>query len=246
MPCSKIEISPGLITRWMNSPEKNENLILCDIEADNLNDHELRIDLNIVFNPQRIRRKGIVTREDFYIGSTGAEVAIEAKDGRVLAFTESAKIDVNYSNTNTITRKSSIVLAAKGASKDKNSSNAVESKMSLESGEQRNFVTSFSNSERILSTKDVYDTIEWALDLPRGESAVRDFIHGNLYLFARCHWPATPFHGAIKMRLSDIRFFDSKRRELGPRTSLLMWYLMFLRGVRIKNVDGLCINFVAA
>jgi hypothetical protein len=87
----------------------------------------------------------------------------------------------------------------------------------------------FSCSEMILVPINKGEAIHWRLDSPRGDKAVRDFLMGNLYLFAECAWNGTPKQGRFGARPSDVRFFDDQRRPLSKATSLLMLYQLWRR-----------------
>jgi hypothetical protein len=101
----------------------------------------------------------------------------------------------------------------------------------------------FSSEERYLETQLMGDTIKWAVALPHGEKVIRDFLMGNLYLFARCRWAKPPRAGRIVLRTIDFRFFDEHRKPLSFAKSLLMHFALWRKGIRFENKDGFQTEF---
>jgi hypothetical protein len=115
----------------------------------------------------------------------------------------------------------------------------------LEANSERNFSTSFKSAERLLVSTDMNDTIKWNLDLPRGEKAIRDYLIGNLYLYACASWKEKPLTGEVTIRASDIRFFDADRRALSFKRSLAMLYCLYRKGITVQHKDGFRIQYSA-
>lgn len=101
-----LKVDPGIL-QWLNSDDRRENTVLLDFDADGDSDGNLRLDLNVIFKPLAVRR-GTATRADYYVGSTGAEVSLQAFSGSVVDYTPSATINVDYSNATTRTRSHSL------------------------------------------------------------------------------------------------------------------------------------------
>ena len=239
----KLAIRPPTIMPWLTRDQKRLSLVLLDLEADRLDEGALRLDLNIVFNPVPVRR-GKIMRYDFYIGSTGAEISIEAAAGRVLDHTQPAVLEVNYSNSSTRTRKAALTL--KPALKAKTGGSDIDASLgsiARESGQERSFTAEFACEERVLGVRVFDDQILWTITLPRRESVISDFLAGNLYLFAECKWFGLPRAGTVSVRPSDVRFFDDNRKALGKVRSLIMACRTWTDGVKIQNSDGVSMNF---
>jgi hypothetical protein len=222
--------------------KKNESLLL-DLEIDLVAEGVLRLDLNIVFNPLPIRR-GVFTKEDFYIGSSGAQIFVDTDGGRVEEYTPAVELSVKYSNstkqkrTTTLCIKPSAKLTAQGAELD-----VTPGSITLQANDERTFTASFAGAERTLAPVYLNDSIRWEIALPRGDKVVRDFLIGNLYLFARAKWAARLPSGSIELRPADVRFFDSKRQVLSKLKSILMMFVLSKEGVRPRHKDGFKISF---
>jgi len=239
-----LSVDPPLIIPWLSVEERQENILLLDFDADiDPAPHTLRVDLNVVFNPISVRR-GTITHVDYYIGSTGAEIIIEATKGTIHDHTRAAKLDVSYSNSSKIWRKAGLNLAP--AVKVKIESKEIESKLgtiSRDAADEKLFTATFSSEERFLAPVLIGDTIKWTITLPRGEKVIRDFLIGNLYLFAKCTWKSAIKSGSVSVHPSDVRFFDSNRRPIGSMRSILMQYVLWKRSVKIRNIDGFRITY---
>jgi hypothetical protein len=225
-------LCPPNIVPWLSNEVRNRNILLLDFDADLEDDETLRIDLNVVFNPIPIRR-GRITSADYYIGSTGAEISLKAISGTIQQYTTGAKLDVHYSSTTTRLRKVSLILKT----------NVGFGSINHDATEERSFTSTFASEERYLAPVHMGDTIKWVINLPRGEKAIRDFLIGNLYLFAMCAWSSQSKSGWVSIRPADIRFFDSKRRPLNSMNSLLMWYVLWKQGLKIENSNGFKVHF---
>jgi hypothetical protein len=236
-------IDPPILFPWQTPEDKRLSVVLLGLACDLPEVGKLRMDLDVVFNPLPIRR-GKFAREDFWVGSTGVEVALVARDGIVLDSTRSMTIEVSYSNKTTGTQNVSIALSP--AVKKKKAQEEFEVGglgLTMSRGRQREFATTFDNEERILAASLAGDTVRWLLMLPHGDKAVRDFLFGNLYLFATCNWPKGGVAGEVFVRPLDVLFFGSDRRPLNRTKSLAMEYVLWRRGVKLKNRDGIHIRF---
>lgn len=236
-------ISPSNLLPWLSREQKENSVILLDLEADCKNSNSLNLHLNIVFNPLSIRR-GQLTRADFYIGSTGGEVIVEVENGTVSDYTNSESLTVNYTNTMTRRQTSALCLAPALKSKEGGTEREAEvGNIKFDANVERTHSASFSSSERFLVAMLMNNTLRWVISLPRGEKVVRDFLMGNLYLHVECAWNGDCRKGRISVRPSDVRFFDSDRRPLGPTRSLLMQFALWRKGIRVLNRDGFELNF---
>jgi len=209
-----------------------------DFEVDEVPRGGLRLDVDVAFNPLSVRR-GAVTRVDFYIGSTGAEISVQATEGAIQEHTGPSTLSVSYANKQTLVRQTTLSLTPSLKTKK----GTAESELSLgaitrEASHAREFAASFASEERFLATTVLRDTIKWTVTLPRGEKAIRDFLVGNLYLFAICHWPERPRRGTITVRPSDVRFFDDQRRPLSALKSLVMEFVLWRDQRELMNRDG--------
>ncbi len=238
-----LHISPPNLLPWLSRKQKENSIILLDLEADSKRSNTLNFHLNIVFNPISIRR-GHLTRADFYIGSTGGEIVVDIANGIITDYTNSQTLNVNYSNTTTRRQTSALCLAPSLQSRENGAEFELKAgSVTFDVNSERTLSASFSGSERFLVAMLMDNTLKWVISLPRGEQVVRDFLIGNLYLHAECAWRGECRKGRIAVRPSDVRFFDADRRPLGPKHSLLMQFALWRKGIRVLNKDGFELNF---
>lgn len=220
--------------------------MLVDIEADFIEETNFRLDLNVIFNPLAITRGGI-TRADFYVGSTGAEVTLQFDDHDIKDYTKDMTISAEYAISNRRRRASSLKLSpgVKG-SIAKESGEVKLGEISLKRNEERNFEVRFASAERLLASVHIGSLVKWVLNLPRTEQVVRDFLFGNLYLFGICEFTESQIRGSVSVRPSDVLFFDNERRVLSKRKSIVMLFELWKRGVIVENRNGISLEFAAS
>jgi hypothetical protein len=234
----KLFIDPPTLLRWMPREERNDVLFL-DLEADFLDEHTIRLDLNIVFRPIPIRRGRLQTR-DYYVGSTGARVIFEAFLGKIRGYTRTTPLKINYENTYTHSRKASVKIAPNIESGEGFKGEIGE--VTFDKNVERTFTTRFSGAERTLSDVNFEHGVEWEVKLPEGQ-LIRDYLIGNLYLYVESSWDDVTKEGRIEVRPSDLLFFDSDRRVIADRTKVLaMRYALWRKGIRLQR-ESLIINF---
>ena len=225
----------------MSRQEQEQNIILIELEPDAINENRLRLDLNVVFNPISVRR-GHVRRADFYIGCSGAEVLIEAFSGEIDQFTEAHQIDVEYENRSIIRRKSTMILGANSPTLGSRTK-APAPEIRFDADVERSSSATFLSAERMLDVINTKNRVRWVIALPRGEKVFRDFLFGNLVLYAECSWLEKPRIGSFMVRPSEVGLFDSDRRPLGAMQSLMMRYTLWKKGIKISNEEGLKAKF---
>ena len=240
----KLRVTPPDLLPWLTRTAKQTTVLLLDAETDLVAIDSLRLDLNIVFNPMAIRRGG-VSKVDYFVGSTGAEIFIEATGGKVVDYTGPQELKVEYNNKSTRTRKSSVSLSPEIKAKAKdNEASFKPGELHWEANQDREQTVSFSCSEMTLVPVNIGDSIRWRLDTPRGDKAVRDFLMGNLTLFAECTWPGIRKTGRFGARPSDVRFFNDQRRPLSRRASLLMLFHLWRKGIKPTHDNGFDMHFI--
>lgn len=239
----RLSVKPPIIIPWLSAKKRKQNVILLDLDADREDDGTLRLDLNVVFNPIAVRR-GTVRRVDYYVGSTGAEISIKATRGTICDHTQAVTLPVNYTNVTKKQRK--VALSLIPTVKAKTGSDEIEAQagsITRDVGDERSFTVTFASEERFLAPVLMGDTIKWVITLPRGEKAIRDFLIGNLYLFAKCAWVKPKKSGYISVRPSDVQFFDPARKPIETWRSLLMSYILWENRIKIENWNGFKIYF---
>lgn len=240
------EITPPILIPWLTEDEKEKNILLLNLQIDAIKEDLIRLDLDIVFNPLSFRR-GVVTRKDFYIGCSGAEIKIIFPNGNVTEYSKSKTLTVNYANSIDHQRASSTSL--KPSLKFKDSASKSELNVSLgelvhKNSTVNNYSVSFQNEERELAVITMDNSIKWFLSLPRGEKAIRDFIVGNLHLYSIFSTnKEEDYGGKVIIKPNDITFYDNDRRPLGFKENLMMRYKLYKAGMDILNADGFTVSF---
>ena len=239
---STVIIDPPIIIPWLSEYEKDNQVVLVDLQPDELSEYITRLDLNVVFKCIPIKRN-IHLKADYYIGSSGALVEVAVKNGKITDCTPAATIDVNYSNSAKHVRKSSICLKPSPCSASV-TYGPILGNISLDREVETAYSASFSSSERVLAPICMYGTVQWMLTMPRGEKIVSDFLYGNLPLFAECSWSKSPRNGTVMVRPSDISFFDNQKRRVGDLTACAMQYILWRNKIRTPKLDGILLNFM--
>lgn len=223
--------------------ERVRCVMLLDLDADAPAGDSLRLQLNVVFQPIVIRR-GLLERSNYYVGTTGGTVVVRAPDADLVDHTGPSSIVVQHevSSGREVTGARKLVpeLGGKLGAMDlevRPGSVELARKSTLTTG------TSFVSEEMILAPINLRDAVEWRIDSHRGEKAVRDFLAGNLHLHATFRWKTDSKRGSIRACPSDIAFFDSSRKRLSNRSSILMRYILWRKGIRIANCDGIELTF---
>src|SRR5262245_32601932 len=181
-----LRIDPPLLTPWMGEKDRNRNVLLLDLDADMDTEGATIIDLDVAFNARPIPC-GVMRTVDFYVGSTGALISVTAIKGSITSHTGPATLGVKYANSRTTKRNTSVsfspkLKATQGHSQQEVSGFAINRDVS----DAFSFKAEFASEERYLATKRFDDSIEWSIQMPRGEKIVRDYLFGNLYLSATC------------------------------------------------------------
>lgn len=240
----KLTVDPPTLVRWLSESGRRQRLLMLDVDVDVASANSVRIDFDLVFSPKSIRRGTVVDQADYYVGSTGAELHVQPRKGEVCDYTAGRSVDVNYSNSTDIARRSAATIGPEATvSVGGGDTKLGIGNVSYAAGSKRAMSASFQAEERVLQTEFANPHVKWVLVLPRGERAVRDFLQGNLSLYAECRYLDRGIEGQIEVRPSNIRFFGPDRRPLGRMASLRMRYALWNRRIRILSQDPECIAF---
>lgn len=242
---NNILLDPPNIFSWIGQKERDKCIILFDL-ATNLEDNttHLRFNLNVVFNPIAISVKNLTSITDYYLGSTGAEIELNIEKGKIVDHTHDTTLNVTYTNSVSFKKDKAINIKPKVSVKiNQFQSDFFLSEINRSHNEEVNFSTSFNSEERVLIARHLGNNIKWNITLPRGEKAIRDFLIGNLYLFASCEIFSEKICGYIKIHTSDVRFFDDQKRVLSKNKSVFMLFYLWKKGVSLKNIGTLTTNF---
>jgi hypothetical protein len=232
-----------MLIPFLTESNRRENMILVDLAITPEEDETLRFNLNVVFNAIAVRR-GVINRYDYYVATTGAEIVIEADQGNIRDYTEQASLTIEYTTlakaSKAINRNFKPALKLKAA--------GVEGEAQLiEVGRQKEisseFTAKFVSSESLLSTTFLNDTTKWTLTTHRADKVIRDFLIGNLFLFASCSWTEGQRAGRIRVKPEDVRFYDSEKRRLSAIRSLVMLFILWRKGISVQNADGYLVYF---
>jgi hypothetical protein len=240
-----VQVSPAILMRWLPSEALDRSIVLLDFEADVLKPSCLHLDINVVLNYVALRRRVIGASVDYYVGCTGVRVEVEAASGEIADHSSSQTLNVNYQNAVSRKRTSSIKIAPKVTIKADQAANSLElGEVLLEAGHDSTFTASYAGLERLLTATHFGRAIRWEAAMPRGEKVIGDFLSGNLYLFADCCWRIPLKRGRVSVTPTEVRFFNSERRPVGKMASLVMEYILWQRGIKLMNTNGICTDFV--
>ncbi|WP_337171464.1 hypothetical protein [Gemmatimonas aurantiaca] len=239
-------LAPTKLLKYLYTKARDDCLLLVDIVPDRPGPTELQLDLNLIFNPRPIRF-GLVSEADWWFGSTGAELLLEAIDGSATHYSGASTIPVKYRMVRT--RPQTAVFKFGPGIKQKTSQSEAEltfGSVSIPIGHEHKFETEFESAERTLEAVKMIHGVRWVVRLPRGERAIRDFLLGNLFLEATCAWSAAPLKGVIHVRPHDIRLFKPDQRPASKAASLLARYTCWRKGFKLQHTSGFTINFEVA
>lgn len=241
----KITIDPPLLLSLLSQEERDTNVMLIDLEADKINRSNIRLNLNVIFKTKVIRR-GKIKKTNWYIGTTGGEVNVLLPGTQVVKYADGNALKVNYSNTIEGTRTvgldiKPVIKTEKAGSKSEISFGGI----TYDKGSKYAYLSTFEGTERTLAVINEVESISWIIDLPRGGKVVRDFLIGNLYLYADFNMRSLKLINKCRLmiRPSNISLFNSKKIEMDRAKSILMLHYLRIKGYSIKNPDGFDFTF---
>lgn len=226
-----LKVHPRKIFSLLEAEEKERNAILLDYDADRLANGDTRLNMKVVFRPISISRKrGRIQWNNIKIGSTEAEIVVQAVNGTLRDYTPDRTIKVTQTNSKTRSKKTTFSLKPSLKVETEGLKGEAElAELSSEKGTEETSETEFENQEKELASHGLFDEIQWTVKLPRGEKAIHDYLIGNMNLFATFFW-ANPANGKVSIH-GDIQFFDPKKGPLGPFKSRIMEIKRFIREV---------------
>lgn len=237
-------VTPPELMPWLSSEDRDQSIVLFDFDPDVLETGELRFDLQVAFKCIAVHRQGWLDQADFYIASTSASVQIDFEAAQINACTPCMELTVNYTDTKKRTRVSHPAMEPSAEFK----SAALEFKVaagavSFESGRESIFQSSFAYAEGYLGAVNLGNSVIWRLDPPRRIPVVRDFLFGNLHLYAVCTDNPGASRGQMTVRPSDVRFFGPDRRPYPKAKSFWLLYSLFKARRSIFRPRGIAVKF---
>jgi hypothetical protein len=216
------------------------NIIELDCETKAISETNSRLEVTVTFNSIPIRVE-IVESKDYYVGTTGATVNVNAKGARFVEYTEPPGISVGHETKKAEERGRSGKFAPElkatvGHVAVQTNPGALES--SAKTNNESSISYEFKEFPIVPIKKD--GSLAWQIDMPRGEKAVRDFLLGNLPLSVTLEWRTTEEKsGTVQARPSSVLFFDEEKRALPIQASLLMRFILWKRGIRFPSCEGI-------
>jgi hypothetical protein len=240
-----LHVSPPVLMPWLNEDQVDNSLILLDFEPDEVSENGARLNLRVGFNAVSIYREGKLNEADYYIGCSSAEIVVRTITGMVGNYSPGVTLSTQYKGTSKATRTCTVTLQPGFKHKvDKNETELSLGSVSLAAGAESVFEYSFASEERVLAPLFAGRSIRWRLDSPLNPSIIRDFIFGNLYLFADCSWPKGPRRGQVAVRTHQVSVFGPNRRMLPWQKAILLRYKLrnCVKAVRARR--GFAVDFV--
>jgi len=198
--------------------ERDQNIINFDLGARYSvgSAKKIRFDVELAFKAIRTHTDAVSTPV-YYLGYTGVTAELHVEGLPLQTYTRRKKIPVNYTNSMQKKNWKNFDIVPKVTIKGE----GVEATVSVgkaggKKGSEEEKTCKFESGERTLETTREHDQIRWTLDLPRGEKAVRDFLLGNLFLFAEYDKSNedTAVSGRLKVEPRAIQWFDKDRKEI--------------------------------
>jgi hypothetical protein len=181
---------------------------------------EARVEIQAAFRAHRIPMGGIV-RTEISIGCTGAHFRIEVDGGEFSNWHEGSTVEIEYN----ISRKRKASMSAKTQGLG----------LSVEQGADA--TAGFVGVEHSVAAVRVSrQVVEWICELHRAELAIRDYLVGNLNLWAICSvQDRVDVRSFAKPR--DRRFFGSDNRALSRLASIGVYARLRAQNVHLPEVD---------
>jgi hypothetical protein len=164
---------------------------------------------------------GHVVRTECYIATTGGFFELHAGDAALREWLRPTQMETQ----NTISDKQTNVLK-------------VDSKpIALSAQRQSSAESRFNSSEATLvDTQLGHHIIQWSIALHRGAKAVRDYLEGNLHLWAEAGLPQNRMVAfKCTARATDRLFFGPDHRALGRLGSLALYIRLRKSGVPLPE-----------
>lgn len=224
-----LNIEPhGFLLGSMPHDQQVRSIMLLDVDAESPAPDTLRLLLHVVFQPITIRR-GLLTPSDYYVATTGGTVAVDAHNAELINHTVS-----NPFHDDVRVGREKLALRRSGSEhRDEFSPTDLKVKHKDE----------FGPIDLEVKHTNLGDSVEWRIDGHRGAKAVRDFLILNLHLEATFRWKTAIKTGTVRARPSDISLFDNSKRRLSTRATILMRYVLWRKGIRVANANGIEVKF---
>jgi len=220
-------VDPPILLDSMTMNEQSNCIIALGLRDEAISRLDLRLKLNLVFQSVGVKQE-FITQYHYYIGTTGAVIAISAPSGHVVDHSGPTKIQVEVESTTGVQTGVEAKSQTAGVSLGKSKTSRAK----------------FPTEELLLVPINLQNGVKWHIDNHRGDKAIRDFLLGNVYLQATFRWDNGEKRGTVEARPSDIRFFDDKKRLLlSLRTSILMLFRLYRQKKKLVNPDGILVTF---
>ncbi len=240
-----LTVSPPHLARFLSKNDRDRSVVLLDVESF-YSSQEPTILFNVVLNSIKLRR-GAVMRADFHIATVGVELSVCPDGAEISDYTQSSVLNVEYQKE--IARTASELSKAGGRLKLVGSEDrSIELSSTMENSVQ-NLIkgsASFVSTENQLSAVYRKSDLVWRLDPVSTPKAVRDFLHGNLWLSCRLDCEKESWSAEVEIRPTDIRVYGPDMLTPLPRLNAL-WLLctMWAHGQNIRCKDGEVFSFQA-
>lgn len=176
----------------------------------------------------------------WYFASTGAHIELRASGAKILSHTEGSRIVVKYvlKTENTKSLNAKIEPKVKLLEDAEFSVGAVGTDRTVVHGGE----TVFISHENPLAVVETQEAVSWQYSMGQGHKAVRDFLFGNLKLWADCKWPGKNRRGRVRLRCSSF-FFDEENKRLPRWKAIGAEFLVADGGYKIAHRNGLEVEF---
>lgn len=213
-------------------PRPPKEIIRCEIQADLDADDSIRFDFNVIFDRVELLNLGMLSAKKWYIGATGGALQITIYNARLVDFSPPISIDYEHKVSRTVTKTVDFNITPEIAlnyGPINGSIGGAGSKRSAEDTVEKQY--SFKANEQTLAAIVTQNSAAWDVIAPVVESAIRNYLYGNLYLFANFKSKETPLSGEIKFSPSRILLFNEDGKACSSRISLASLFLIWKNGI---------------
>jgi hypothetical protein len=204
---------------------------MLDVNPTEVCSDRVRFNLHVIFNDvcTAKRKNGeIVT----LMGTTGGEIIVNVANGKLSNYTKEETILVEYAITGSDSKK--VELKAK-PSVTIGETEIQLGESSWGKGNRKNQTAAYSNTEKSLSVIDFVNSIKWIVALPDGIKVYQDNLLGNLNVYFESTGNSGCQEGSITIRVTDIDFYDRKRKLLWEAKSKVIRFLYHMKNIPKKE-----------
>jgi hypothetical protein len=230
---------PGKVLKEMSAEEMARTPVLLGLDIEKSAAGVFKIFIEIVF--QSIRLERLFGQGNWYIGANQVDLKLWATGANITDYTQATTVTVTYTVIKSKKRATGAKIKPEVKGPLDTSASIGEIGVKLEKGEE--LQTMYSGTENELSVTKANDVVQWEKSMPHGGKIIRDYLHGNLSLWADCTWA----NGQDKTGEVDLytfpSLFDNDRKMYSRGKSILMKWILYYNEKVLENESGIKVQF---